>query len=189
MIDLTKRGLPCHIKVAGESFSIYTDFRKWLQFQIDIEKEKQITAEMIIPLLKDNIEPLFFVGHFGEFAQECVSFLKNENPCPKDISPSTERVFDVAIDSDYVYSAFKQAYGIDLCDIEDLHIHKFNALLLGLPNDTKLSEIMSMRAYKKSKMSYEEQCEQHKQAWALPTMTKEQKEEIINELNELFYNS
>lgn len=34
MIDLTKKALPNTITVDGRAYSIYTDFRVWMQFEI-----------------------------------------------------------------------------------------------------------------------------------------------------------
>lgn len=62
--------------------------------------------------------------------------------------PEQESVFDFKEDSSLIYSAFMQAYGIDLIEqYGKLHWLKFKALLDGLPNETKLSQIISIRSW------------------------------------------
>lgn len=57
-----------------------------------------------------------------------------------------KRSFDFRQDAKYIYSAFMQAYGIDLFEQRDkLHWWKFLAMLNGLPSDTRFSEIVQLR--------------------------------------------
>lgn len=87
-------------------------------------------------------------------------FLLKKHRCPKeygllkqitdilfDQKPSKrERCFDFIQDSDLIYSAFLQAYGIDLYKEQGkLHWLQFKALLGGLPSATKLSEVIAIR--------------------------------------------
>ena len=88
-------------------------------------------------------------------------FLLKRHRYPKDVSlltsvcnvmfPTTkkrptERCFDFIQDSDLIYAAFLQAYGIDLYKEQGkLHWLKFKALMDGLPSDTKLAEVISIR--------------------------------------------
>ena len=48
----------------------------------------------------------------------------------------------------YICAAFQQAYGIDLYADKGIHILRFQALLQSLPKDTKLVEIIGIRAAK-----------------------------------------
>ncbi|PKY89699.1 hypothetical protein CYJ57_03035 [Falseniella ignava] len=61
-------------------------------------------------------------------------------------------LYDISQDGEYIYSSFMQAYGIDLFDEQNkMHWHKFNALLSGLPSDTKFAEVIRIRSWKPSK--------------------------------------
>lgn len=62
---------------------------------------------------------------------------------PKGTGP---RTFDIEQDWPYVCAAFQQAYGIDLYADKDIHILRFLALLRGIPEDTKLAEIIRIRS-------------------------------------------
>lgn len=59
---------------------------------------------------------------------------------------SGSRCFDYIQDAPYIYSAFMQAYGIDLFEEQGrMHWWKFRALMQGLPEGTKLAEIIQIR--------------------------------------------
>ena len=65
------------------------------------------------------------------------------NPMKTTVSDDTKQraPYDIRYDGDYIYASFLQAYGIDLFDVQgELHWKKFNALLSGLPEGTKLME-------------------------------------------------
>ena len=58
----------------------------------------------------------------------------------------TKKVFDFYQDAPYIYSAFLQAYHLDLFEERGkLHWLKFSALLSSIPDNTKLSQIMQIR--------------------------------------------
>ena len=79
------------------------------------------------------------------------------------------RAFDWLIDSDYIYSAFLQQYGIDL-ETADMHWHKFLSLFNGLTG-TKLNDIISARLYvKPSKNDKKDGMEEIKNAWKLEAL-------------------
>ncbi|MGT2866615.1 Gp15 family bacteriophage protein [Streptococcus fryi] len=72
---------------------------------------------------------------------------------PKDDPDSDDKpLFNVKYDGEYIFSSFMQAYNIDLIEQQgELHWQKFNALLSGLPDNTKFVEVMKIRAWKPSK--------------------------------------
>lgn len=59
---------------------------------------------------------------------------------------SREPVFSYSQDHAYVVAGFRQAYGMSLEDIHKTHWWEFQALLSGLPEDTRLSQIMRIRS-------------------------------------------
>ena len=64
---------------------------------------------------------------------------------PKSTGP---KYLDIEQDWPYICAAFQQAYGIDLYADKGIHILRFQALLQSLPKDTKLIEIIGIRAAK-----------------------------------------
>lgn len=70
----------------------------------------------------------------------------------KDDKNDEKPLYSLKYDSEFIYSSFMQAYHIDLIEEQGkLHWRKFNALLTGLPDGTKLVEIMKIRAWKPQK--------------------------------------
>ena len=76
---------------------------------------------------------------------------------PKKQQKGQKILFNIGYDSEYIYAGFMQAYGIDLIDQHGkLHWKKFNALLVGLPSDTRFAEILKIRAWEPSGESAKE---------------------------------
>ena len=178
MIDLRQKGLPNAIIVDGSPFLINTDFRVWIKFS-EMVKSGKVKA--------DDLEFLFVKEMpLVDFSKEILEFFENKNSVPRQRESSTDAVIDYIIDGEYIVSSFMQAYGIDLTTC-DMHWHLFKALLVGLPNDTKMKEIISMRSWKKSTKKEEQIRQELKDDWALPRNDVSQ--ETISEINDLFYNS
>lgn len=93
--------------------------------------------------------------------------------------------YDIRFDGDYIYSSFLQAYGIDLFDMQGvLHWRKFNALLSGLPEGTKLMEVIKIRKWKPQKgdsSEYKEEMRRLQKDYALPNEIIEEDEEYEEE--------
>lgn len=96
------------------------------------------------------------------------------NPLPKIQNANSQEkpLFSLSYDGEYIYSSFMQAYHIDLIEEQGkLHWKKFNALLSGLPENTKLVEVMRIRAWEPQKGESEEERRQKrklKKQYALP---------------------
>ena len=88
--------------------------------------------------------------------------------------------YDIRFDGDYIYASFLQAYGIDLFDVQGkLHWKKFNALLSGLPEGTKLMEVIKIRKWKPQKgdsAEYKEEMRRLQKDYALPNEVIEEEE-------------
>lgn len=106
------------------------------------------------------------------------------NPMKTTASDDTkQRVpYDIRYDGDYIYASFLQAYGIDLFDAQGkLHWRKFNALLSGLPEGTKLMEVIKIRKWKPQKgdsSEYKEEMRRLQKDYALPNEVIEEDEEF-----------
>lgn len=96
------------------------------------------------------------------------------NPMKTTASDDTKQraPYDIRFDGDYIYASFLQAYGIDLFDVQgELHWRKFNALLSGLPEGTKLMEVIKIRKWKAQKgdsAEYKEEMRRLQKDYALP---------------------
>ena len=123
-----------------------------------------------------------------EILSKLLEFYTNPNATPRGDSNDTTPIIDYVEDGEYIVGSFMQAYGIDLT-ICDMHWHMFKALLLSLPENSKMKQIMQMRSYKKSNISYEKQQENLKNAWELHKKENNEISDIMSEINKEFYNS
>lgn len=104
------------------------------------------------------------------------------NPMKTTASDDTKQraPYDIRYDGDYIYSSFMQAYNMDLFDMQGkLHWRKFNALLSGLPEGTKLMEVIKIRKWKPQKgdsTEYKEEMRKLQKDYALPYEDVEEEE-------------
>lgn len=189
MIDLTTKGLPRHVTVAGKSFLVNTDFRDWLKFDDIISHSYDDLNILAFKYLLPDMPELFMITHSAEVFIALTEFYKNANSTPKTAGASAAKAVDYIQDGEYIYAAFLQAYGIDLVEVEHLHWHKFKALFLSLPENTKMSEIMRLRTWEKTKKDSDELYAEARDAWALPHERTPDEEQTMREINALFYNS
>lgn len=121
-----------------------------------------ITLAMIT---KENVvfeQPESYAEASKEFRRRVMSVTSKEDvkrdikgnimPEAKDDEEQEQRLYDLTYDAKYIYASFMQAYNINLIHVQDtLHWYEFNALLTGLPDDTKFSQVLSIRSWKKAK--------------------------------------
>lgn len=173
MIKLNKP-LPTTITVEGREFLVKTDFRYWLMFDEIIKRDKVQLSDLFF-LFEDEIPQC-------DFSQELIDFYTNPNSTPNVNKESNDIVLDYQEDGEFIYASFLQAYGIDLFEV-NLHWHKFKALILGLPDDTKMAQIMGMRGWKKDNRSFEKMQAENKKAWSFP---KKYDKETLEEIQKAF---
>ena len=178
MMDLTKRSLPNTVSVGGRDFFIYTDFRLWMRFEIAVGKMRR----------GDNIDVSYlFKNDMPSYCdlRELFSFSRPESPLPRQVSHTNVIALDYELDADLIYSAFLGQYGIDLFEVEELHWHKFLALLKGLNDSTVLFKVMGYRSYEKITDKDRDICEEQRRAWEIIHVSEEEQAEL-DEFNELF---
>lgn len=177
MIDLTAKRLPNVIEIQGSLYSINTDFRVWMRFEIEVGKLRADEGMDVSYLFVDEM-PAFMT------LNDLMSFARPKRLLPRSTgAPSDVIALDYEIDSDLILAAFLGQYGIDLTE-SDLHWHKFLALLHGLNEQTKLREVMGYRMYAKQS-GKKDHYEELKRAWEIEKLTPEEEEEI-REFSELF---
>src|SRR5574344_981813 len=180
MMNLTKKSLPNTVCVGGRDFSIYTDFRLWMRFEIEVSKMKR-GDQIDIAYLFKNDRPDYCD------LRELFVFSRPQNELPRSIGGHSDViVLDYEIDSDLIYSAFLGQYGIDLIDIEELHWHKFLALLGGLNESTKLREVMGYRNYEEETSKNRNIYKELKEAWTIEPPISEAEKAELEEFNRMF---
>lgn len=70
------------------------------------------------------------------------------NPMPIVESDDEEELMDFDYDAEEIYASFMQAYHMDLIEQQGkLHWFKFKALLSGLPDETPIKQLISIRGW------------------------------------------
>ncbi len=177
MIDLIRGSLPNTVRLNGRDFSVYTDFRVWMRFENDLQKSRG--KPFSVDYLFKNDHPLYVP------IQELLVFSRPRNELPRAMRSDHVIALDYELDSDYIYAAFLQQYGIDLLDIPELHWHKFLALLNGLKG-TKLDEIMGYRYYRKEHRKDIDPYEILRDAWTIEPPVSDEEEAALDDFNKTF---
>lgn len=188
MIDLRIKDLPRQVNVGGRSFHIETDFRKWLDY--GAERNKNIEEfDYFYSFIDDDEVP--HPAMISELIEQLDAFYMNQNATPHDVpSGDGTRSIDYVLDGEYIYASFVHYYNIDLIDTEYMHWHKFKALL-GNMKDTKINDIMGYRVYKKpsdKKDAYDNEMKSLRAMWTLPTEHTEEEKQAMKEFDDYWEN-
>ena len=193
LIDL----LPDHVEIDGKKYSINTDFRISILFELLMQDRTILDSEKIYmaldlyyPQIPHNLEQavdkMLWFYRCGKDDED--DSVKNGSPAG---SGKASMIYSFEHDAEYIYSAFLDQYGIDLQDIEHLHWWKFRALFKGLKEDNLICKIMGYRSIEiTNDMSDSEKkyYRKMKQIYALPdNRTQEEKErDFINAIASIF---
>lgn len=107
-----------------------------------------IALEIYMQVFDEHIKSVKAIDEVDRYDLEGNVLPKKQKDDENDEKP----LYSLKYDSEFIYSSFMQAYHIDLIEEQGkLHWRKFNALLTGLPDGTKLVEVMKIRAWKPQK--------------------------------------
>lgn len=143
LVDL----LPIKLKIEDTEYSVNTDFRSSILFELlmqdtEIENNKKIEValDLYYPYIPNNldkaVEQILWFYRCGKELQEVKGY-SNKN---------RELIYSFDFDDMYIYSAFLDQYNIDLQDVEYLHWWKFKAMFYALKDDNTISKIMGYRS-------------------------------------------
>ena len=114
-----------------------------------------------------------------------IKFFNPRQPLPRATRGESAQVVDFDQDSDLIFAAFLECYGINLLKA-DMHWHEFLALFRGL-HGTKLNEVMGYRGFDENdKTGYTECMKELRNAWALEAELTEKEKDDLKEFNEAF---
>lgn len=165
-----------------EGLKINTNFRSFILFELLMQdnaltKEEQIGLSLGLfydEIPKDIKKALDGIIWFYTRGKDLKKKSKGQNNEKK-------KIYSFEYDADLIYAAFKDQYGIDLNEIDQLHWFKFKALFEGLKADNKICEIMGYRAVNVNKIQNKEEQKRYKnlqREYALPDdRTEEEKEQ------------
>lgn len=131
--------LPAEVEYDGTVYPV--DLSYGVFFAVaDILQDERLSHVQQVRLALD-----MFIGTDApldpEILRAIYDLVKEDRP-----QPDGPRYMDIEQDWPYICAGFMQAYGVDLYADKSMHILQFQALLQGLPGDTKLSEIIGIRA-------------------------------------------
>jgi hypothetical protein len=162
--------------VSGKHYKIHTGHSYWFRFAQILGQDVKLLSEF----------SHLYDGEIPEDQQAGIDALCNFYYEPKEL-PRTEgdtgeRVLDYEIDSDLIYSAILQCYGIDLYE-KQIHWHKVRAMISGLTG-TRLNDIMRYRCAKTGK---NKEIARLKRIWALPEKMTQEDKAALERFNAQFY--
>ncbi|MCB5755779.1 hypothetical protein DWY35_11890 [Ruminococcus sp. AF25-13] len=137
---------PEFVSVDGKEYPVETDFRKWIRLMKLVEDDSVpenvkcgLMMQWYTDAIPDDLEAA--IDALGEFLAM--------NPGEKEeIAPvqSSKQVYSYEEDMTWIYSAFREVYGIDLQKIEYMHWWEFQTLFTGLPESTEIKQRMMYRS-------------------------------------------
>ncbi|MDN9637789.1 hypothetical protein KLL63_17775 [Clostridioides difficile] len=181
--------LPEHIKIDDKVYKINSDFRTSMIFEMMInddelsnEEKTNIALNLYYPRIPHDrnlaIEAIIWFYGCGKERK-----VNGGNSRARNSSKKNNRIYDYELDSEYIYSAFLDQYGIDLQDIKCLHWWKFRALFKSLKEDNQIVKIIGYRSIDITKDMSKEQKDFYKKMKKMYEIPKSQTEkEKINEI-------
>lgn len=174
-MDLRKAMLPDSIEVSGSFYRVNTGHSFWFSFD-KLLNDRSATVEDFDFLYVDEKPDDRRAGFDALY-----SFYYEPREVPRKGFGTADRVLDYEIDSDLIYSAILQCFGIDLYE-KQYHWHKVRAMIFGL-NGTKLNEIIGYRGCEPGK---NKELARMKQIWALPEKMSDEDKAALERFNAQF---
>lgn len=133
------------VTVEGKTYRVFPFFNRVLEI-CDLQERDDMTEE-------DIIQTQFSIITNGKYKADVQTAIKVINSTfeamsgEKKATKTEERYFDFNQDAFLIYAAFRQTYGIDLNKERDkLHYQAFIALFSALPENTRMAQVMKIRA-------------------------------------------
>lgn len=169
--------LPTHTPTG---LKIRSDFRESIKFEL-LMQDNRINDNEKIPMAL-NLYYYEVPNDIVKAIEDMLWFYR----CGKEIKTSQKetsearQIYSYEFDDEYIYSAFRDQYGINLQTIKYLHWWEFKALFQGLKEDNLIVKIMGYRSINLASIKDKEEKKYYKKLkklYALPDMrTEEQKE-------------
>lgn len=131
--------LPDRVRAGGRTYRLNLDFRNVLQYMEILSRDDLLPdAREYLALRKLTKHPPKQLPKLTE-AVKGLLFPETKRPA------SHEKLTDFAQDADLIRAAFRQSYGIDLYR-DKVHWLEFSSLLNALPEGSRYSEVLGIRA-------------------------------------------
>lgn len=130
--------LPCGVTVDGRYYRLDLDFRNVLNLQDTLARDDLLPEARAYCALKCVMKKPRNVPNVLKAVREMLF------PATRKTADKT-KITDFVQDADLIRAAFMQTYGINLFR-DKLHWFEFSALLAGLPEGSRYSEVLGIRA-------------------------------------------
>jgi len=146
--------LPYTVEIGGQTIPINTDYRTGILLEQCLADpaldDGQKLSEVLVLYFGDGIFPLLADWETVKEATDAIMWFYRcgaddyGQSEPDGESSGKDPPFSYDYDSGYIYSAFVEAYNIDLTE-KRLHWWQFRALFLALPENVQFSKIIGYR--------------------------------------------
>ena len=188
MFELTSR-LENEVEIDGTCYRLNLFFDTVLLFFDLMNDDNFVDAEKIeiaFQMLVETEQEFEFDTKYKAVETIVETFIvKQDEESSSD--GDNKQLYDLKQDAEYIYASFLQEYGIDLITEQGvLRWEKFKALLVGLRDNTRFKEIVSIRAQELPKgKGMEEERRRIKELKRIYALKKDQKTKE-QELNNMF---
>lgn len=138
---------PESVKVNGKNYPVETDFREWIRFVKLVEDESvpwEMKAQLMMQWYNDDIPD--DVGAAIEALGDFLAMKQTVEEYDGDIANKNQKqVYSFDEDMIWIYSAFRESYGIDLQNVSYMHWWEFQTLFIGLPESTEIKQRIMYR--------------------------------------------
>lgn len=152
-------GINNSIEVEGVEYKLDLEFSKVLRFfelwkDDDLSNINKAYISINMLLVNKNVEidmemlPSLLTAITKRIAGDKPPNDSIERDLKGNALEEEKKYYDLEEDADYIYSSFIMDYGIDLIDEREkgtLHWDKFNALIIGLSDNTKFKRVIEIR--------------------------------------------
>lgn len=147
-MNILYQNFPETVEIDGKQYKVVTDFREWIKLHELLSEVEVFTPGILAMILEWYIEEIPEDICAAILALErflaAEGLWDNESDMEDEYKGDGDRpgkpVFSFSQDAVFVYSAFREVYGIDLEEIKYMHWWKFKSLFDGLPADTEIKE-------------------------------------------------
>ena len=148
-MNMLTDSLPDTLTISGRVYSIDTDFRVWIQYELLLTSDSELNDDEIFEEILHLVFPQQRPpeGCEAETAENIMWFYRCGKDEKKQSDNNDEDIFSYDYDDGYIVAAFKQQYGIHL-NHSKLHWWEFHAYMLALSENTEFVRIMGIRAMK-----------------------------------------
>ena len=142
-VNILCEKLPDYVVLFGEKYPVHTDFKRWIEISLILEKEDIKEAKVIAKIIKLCYKEKLPPNHISALLG-AMTFLNRGADLSVPQNKMSERVYSFCDDASAIYSSFYTKYGIDLLS-EEMHWYKFCALFENLTDDNPFKTVLKIR--------------------------------------------